>query len=129
MQRALAALGVAVDVVDTQSKPGGGTLPTVTVPSVALRVAHADVDGLGAQLRRFDPPVVTRVADGALWVDLRTVFSDEDAAVQRALAWAMRGGGTDVEDGRRSGATQAGEAVGVGMDRMLDSASREDGPC
>lgn len=156
MARGLAGLGITVDVADTLARPGGGTLPTVTVPSVALRVAHADVDGLGAQLRRFDPPVVTRVAEGALWVDLRTVFPDEDAAVQRALAWALgrvaqpaadRGTrpraeraeaadvaavdaeGPESEGAQTEGADGAGADGEDGMNRRVDPVSTEDGPC
>ncbi len=66
----------------TEAVPGGGTLPTVTIPSHGLRLAgdHA------ASLRDGDRPVVARVEDGATWLDLRTVDPEDDGVVAEALA-------------------------------------------
>ena len=43
--------------------------------------AHA----LAARLRAADPPVLARVAEGRLLLDLRTVFPEQDKALSQAL--------------------------------------------
>ncbi|MEL6982445.1 MAG: L-seryl-tRNA(Sec) selenium transferase, partial [Actinomycetota bacterium] len=55
--------------------PGGGTLPTVTIPSHGLRIEG----DLSTPLRERDRPLVARVEQGATWLDLRTVDEDDDA--------------------------------------------------
>ncbi|MDG2906976.1 MAG: L-seryl-tRNA(Sec) selenium transferase [Acidimicrobiales bacterium] len=68
-------------VVDTMAVPGGGTLPGVEIPSVGLRL-----DGdRRADLRAGTPPVISRVADQATLLDLRTVHPDDDAVLGSAL--------------------------------------------
>ena len=80
--------GSRVAVVDSEARVGGGAAPQVAVPSVALEV---DAGGGGAaedlkrRLRSFDPPVVVRVSDGKVYLDLRAVFPDEDALIIAAL--------------------------------------------
>lgn len=65
--------------------PGGGTLPTVTIPSHGLRI-----DGdLSTPLRERDRPLVARVEQGATWLDLRTVEVDDDAELADAVANAL----------------------------------------
>ena len=75
-----AAAGPAftVEVVDCASQVGSGALPTETIPSagLALRPAGPQASGqalldLAAALRRCPVPIVGRIADGALILDLR----------------------------------------------------------
>lgn len=74
------ALGVGTPI-DTESTPGGGTLPGVEIPSagVALDGDHR------ATLRERDHPVIARVADGRTIVDLRTVDPADDGELAAAL--------------------------------------------
>ena len=69
--------------------PGGGTLPTVTIPSRGLRI-DGDVT---AVLRARPRPLVARVEDGATWIDLRTVDPDDDVELAAAVAAAFGIGG------------------------------------
>ncbi|MDH5291295.1 MAG: L-seryl-tRNA(Sec) selenium transferase, partial [Acidimicrobiia bacterium] len=69
-------------VVDTESVPGGGTLPGVTIPSAGIRLPGDHVDAL----RRRDRPVIARVDSGATFCDLRTVAPADDHALADALA-------------------------------------------
>jgi L-seryl-tRNA(Ser) seleniumtransferase len=66
---------VTLDVVPVASLVGGGTAPGATLPSCALSVRHAvlNAEELLANLRRLDPPIVGRIADDAVLLDLRTV--------------------------------------------------------
>ena len=80
--------GITVDVADGSSAVGGGAAPTVEVPTALLRLRHPRrrPDELARLLRSGDPPIVARVADDALVVDLRTVAPDEEEALLSALA-------------------------------------------
>lgn len=69
-------------VVDTESVPGGGTLPGVTMPSAGIRLPGDHTDAL----RRRARPVIARVENGATICDLRTVSPDDDDALADALA-------------------------------------------
>ncbi len=46
---------------------------------------------LAARLRAGDPPVVGRVEDDAVWLDLRTIDPDDDLALAGALARGLGG--------------------------------------
>ncbi len=81
-----------VTVVRAEGQVGGGTLPTATVPSWAVRVRGIDATTWERRLRAGDPPVVARIKDGALLLDARTVRDDEvlPAATAVAAAWQER---------------------------------------
>jgi L-seryl-tRNA(Ser) seleniumtransferase len=70
--------GFTVEVVDCASQFGSGALPTETIPSAGLALSPADpgssgqaVLDLAAALRHCPVPIVGRIADGALILDLR----------------------------------------------------------
>ena len=79
-------------LVESESAVGGGAAPTVGVPTVAVALdpGPAGADRLAAALRAGSPPVVVRVAEGRLLVDLRTVRPDEEEALLAALTQAAR---------------------------------------
>ena len=74
----------AVEVVDSEASVGGGAFPTARIPSIALAVGGR-ATAIEAALRGGEPPIIGRVADGRLLLDLRTVFPSEDATVKSAL--------------------------------------------
>jgi L-seryl-tRNA(Ser) seleniumtransferase len=76
-----------ISIVPGQSLVGGGSAPTSTLPTFLLAVtAHfLSADELAARLRRNSPPIVARVEDGRVLLDLRTVSEVEDAELVRAL--------------------------------------------
>ncbi|MEM7091994.1 MAG: L-seryl-tRNA(Sec) selenium transferase [Actinomycetota bacterium] len=70
------------EVVDLMSVPGGGTLPTVEIPSAGIRL-----DGDHTRpLREHERPIIARVSEGQTLLDLRTVDPDDDAAIADTLA-------------------------------------------
>jgi L-seryl-tRNA(Ser) seleniumtransferase len=82
-----APAGLRVAVVPCESAVGGGALPTAALPSFAVAVtsdAHA-ADTLDARLRAADPPVIARIADDQLLLDVRTVADSELDAVAAAV--------------------------------------------
>jgi L-seryl-tRNA(Ser) seleniumtransferase len=96
--RVAAALGpaFAVDAVDCASQIGSGALPLETVPSAGLAIRPTAARGAGqaltslaAALRRLPIPVIGRIEEQALILDLRcleneTQFIDNLAALGKA---------------------------------------------
>ncbi len=90
--RLVAAVGsaanVAIETVETRSAVGGGALPLAEPLSYALSVVARDgrsADDLEASLRSNDPPVIGRISDDCLLLDLRTIADDELPLVAAAL--------------------------------------------
>lgn len=77
----LAAAGVSAEAVESTAAVGGGGAPGVDLPSaaVALPAAYA------GPLRAGAVPVVGRVSEGRLLLDLRAVDPADDPAVEAAV--------------------------------------------
>jgi len=69
------------------SAVGGGTAPTSKLKSMLIALAHPQKSAteMEQQLRRSTPPVIARVADDKVLIDLRTVFPDEISSLIAAL--------------------------------------------
>ncbi|MCX4241891.1 L-seryl-tRNA(Sec) selenium transferase [Paraliomyxa miuraensis] len=72
-------------VVDSRATIGGGSLPGDTMDSVALRVPTKAPSRDAKRLRLGDPPVVGRIEDDALLLDLRSVDPHDDERLLHAL--------------------------------------------
>jgi L-seryl-tRNA(Ser) seleniumtransferase len=94
LARALDARAPALRAVvrDDESAVGGGAAPTLGVPTAVVAVTHPRLgpDRLAAALRAGRPPVVVRVAEDRIVIDLRTVRPDEEQILLDALAAAAR---------------------------------------
>jgi L-seryl-tRNA(Ser) seleniumtransferase len=89
--RALAAAAPrSPALVDSESAVGGGAAPTVRCPRWPSPSTPARPDHFASELRRGSPPVVVRVAEDRILVDLRTVRPDEEETLLAALAQAAR---------------------------------------
>ena len=84
--------GFAVDAVKCESEVGSGALPRQTVPSAGLAIRPAARRGAGrtladlaASLRRLPKPVIGRIANDGLVLDLRCL-DDEEAFVANLAA-------------------------------------------
>jgi len=77
-----------VQVVDGQSVIGGGAAPSSTLPTRLLAVAVKGLspDEVLARLRSAQTPVIARVQDGRVLLDLRTVFAGEEPVILAAFA-------------------------------------------
>jgi L-seryl-tRNA(Ser) seleniumtransferase len=80
-------LGFTALVVDGASAVGGGAAPTLEVETALVAVTHAALrpSALLAGLRAGDPPVLARVAEDRLLLDLRTVAPEDDDVLRNAL--------------------------------------------
>jgi len=84
----LAATQIAsAEVLPGQTYVGGGSLPNQALPTmcIALFPHSGSVDQLAATLRRGTPPVVGRIQDGRLLLDLRSVQPRDDIHLVAAV--------------------------------------------
>ena len=80
--------GLRAEVIDGMSTIGGGSASGSALPTrlVALAVDGVSADALESRLRALDPPVVARIQDDRVVLDLRTIEPSEDEAFGRTLA-------------------------------------------
>lgn len=78
---------LSIAVVPVESVVGGGTAPNATLKSfaVSLRHIHLTAADLLASLRGLDPPLVARIFEDAVLLDLRTVHPRYDATLIRLI--------------------------------------------
>jgi L-seryl-tRNA(Ser) seleniumtransferase len=76
-----------VEIVDGESILGGGAAPSSVLPTRLLAVTceGLSADEIASHLRGAEPPIIARVEEGRVLLDLRTVFPEQDAAVATAL--------------------------------------------
>jgi L-seryl-tRNA(Ser) seleniumtransferase len=81
----------SVEMIREQSQVGGGALPLQPVPTwaLAIRPLAATAEALEAALRRLETPIVARIADDWLILDLRTIQADELRAVAQGMTLAL----------------------------------------
>lgn len=81
-----AALGATL--VEGHAQVGGGSLPLVELPTVALAIGTAERPSqhLDEALRNGEPPVIGRIADDRLLLDCRTVLNSDIPALAEALS-------------------------------------------
>ena len=80
-----------VDMVRTIARVGGGAMPGRELESYGVRLAPAavSVDELGRRLRQADPPIIGRIEEGALILDMLTVADDEIGALAAGIKGAI----------------------------------------
>ena len=77
-----------LELRDGQSLIGGGAAPSAVLPTQLIALSHVDLsaDALSGHLRSNAPPIIARVEEGRVLIDLRTVFPGQDAILVTALA-------------------------------------------
>lgn len=87
-QRLQALSHFSVEVLPGESVIGGGAAPAAKLPTELLAIAWSqfDAEALSSRLRAASPlPIITRIAEGKVILDLRTVFPDQDELIAHAL--------------------------------------------
>jgi L-seryl-tRNA(Ser) seleniumtransferase len=79
---------MGVEIIDGESVIGGGAAPSSVLPTrlLAIHCANLSADQLVSRLRQADPPIIARVEEGRVLLDLRTVFTEQDHLITAALA-------------------------------------------
>jgi L-seryl-tRNA(Ser) seleniumtransferase len=91
VRRARARVGageLSFEIVPGESAIGGGSAPTTHPPTALVALTHASLsaDALEARLRQSSPPVVARIMENRVVLDLRTVEPAEELESIEALA-------------------------------------------
>ena len=81
------ASGLSLEVLDGESVIGGGAAPSAVLPTrlLAITCEGSSADELSSSLRFADPPIIARVEEGRVLLDLRTVFPEQDEAIVKTL--------------------------------------------
>jgi L-seryl-tRNA(Ser) seleniumtransferase len=79
---------IKAGLIDGESLIGGGSAPSSVLPTrlIAITAKNLSANELAARLRRSDPPVIARVEDGQVLIDLRTVSPAQDEVLRKILA-------------------------------------------
>jgi L-seryl-tRNA(Ser) seleniumtransferase len=77
-----------VDVISSEARAGGGSLPQAPLPSraLALTVPPLAPQDLEARLHQAGAPIIGRVEHGVVLLDLRTLLPGDQEAIMAALA-------------------------------------------
>ena len=77
-----------IAVIDGVSRTGGGSSPTGERPTrlLSVRGPTGDAGPIERSLRLGDPPIIGRIHEGNLLIDLRTVLPDQDRLIAERLA-------------------------------------------
>jgi L-seryl-tRNA(Ser) seleniumtransferase len=79
--------GLQASLRDGQSVIGGGSTPGQSLPTVLVVVEHSQLSAqkLEERLRRNSPPIISRLEQDQLVLDLRTVFEGQEQIILSAL--------------------------------------------
>jgi L-seryl-tRNA(Ser) seleniumtransferase len=75
------------ETVTGESAIGGGSAPTSRLPTTLISLTH-DVltpNQIETALRLSDPPIIARIVDDRVLLDLRTVFPSQESAIEAAV--------------------------------------------
>ncbi|MFI5312028.1 MAG: L-seryl-tRNA(Sec) selenium transferase [Gemmatimonadales bacterium] len=86
---ALSARGLAARAVRTEATVGGGAFPTARLASTAVALDADSATDTEAQLRAAPVPVVGRIADGRVLLDLRGMAPQDDDELITLVAAAL----------------------------------------
>jgi len=75
------------EMIDGESLLGGGSAPSAVLPTtlIALTCHSLSADQLASRLRGSDPPVIGRLEEGRVLLDLRAVFPEQDEVLSQVL--------------------------------------------
>ena len=75
------------EITDGFSVVGGGAAPGVQLPTLLISIAHGSLSApdIEKALRASEPPVIARIEDDKVFLDLRTVRKDEEAELLEVL--------------------------------------------
>ncbi|HEY8806395.1 MAG TPA: L-seryl-tRNA(Sec) selenium transferase [Candidatus Limnocylindria bacterium] len=85
----LEAAGIVAAVIETTSTVGGGSLPEETQPSRGVALSATSAAKAVGALRHADPPVIARIIDDRVVLDLRSVLPEQDDLLARAVIGAL----------------------------------------
>lgn len=87
----LAESGVRSTVVETTALAGGGSAPEEELKSFGVRLEFPmSASEIALKLRKADPPIIGRIIDDRVVLDLKSVFKEEDSLICETVARMLR---------------------------------------
>lgn len=82
----------SIHLKEENSQVGGGALPLQNLPTwvLVLRPVKISANELDLTLRQSDPPIITRIKDEEVLLDLRTVFPKDERALLQGIRQALK---------------------------------------
>ena len=79
---------LSAEAVQTIARLGGGSAPLREIESWGVRLRSGDADALAARLRGYERPIIARIEDDAVILDLRCILPEHDELLVRAVTEA-----------------------------------------
>jgi L-seryl-tRNA(Ser) seleniumtransferase len=78
---------ITVEAIKSESAVGGGSAPTSSLATIAIAVAGESLtpNQIADNLRQWNPPIIARIAEDRVLIDLRTVARTEEIEIEKAL--------------------------------------------
>jgi L-seryl-tRNA(Ser) seleniumtransferase len=86
--KSLGADGIAAEVRDSEASVGAGAFPDTGIPSCSVALS-GEANAIEAKLRAHGTPVIGRISEGTLHLDLRSVDPELDADLIDAIRAAL----------------------------------------
>ena len=84
----LTEAGIAAEIVPTEGRVGGGSVPNQSLPSYAVAL-DGNVEALEEKLRSGVQPIIGRIHEGRYLLDVRTLFEADFPVIVDALREAV----------------------------------------
>jgi L-seryl-tRNA(Ser) seleniumtransferase len=78
-------MGYNVSVVDSEATIGGGAFPDSKIDSIAISINDVNPNELDKKLRGLGTPIVGRIVDNTLLLDMRTIPAIYDDMLYSSL--------------------------------------------
>ncbi len=87
---------IEISVEKERSQIGGGSLPGVSLETAVIKISsrHYSPAEISSVLRRCQPPIIARISDEKVILDLRTVQPSDDEVLIAQITAAFAGGDT-----------------------------------
>lgn len=97
--------GFLAEVVETEAQIGGGSTPNLFLQdyAVAIKGKKITLDGIERHLRRYEVPVITRIKNDRILIDMRTVTEEELEIIAEALAFVEKNAARSESAGTEEG--------------------------
>ena len=86
LRQLLHSRGVDAEVVETRGQVGGGAMPLAEPVSFACALRRGEPTVLRERLRQAEPPVIARISEERVLLDVRCLTDDELDPLARAVA-------------------------------------------
>ncbi|HVI71640.1 MAG TPA: hypothetical protein VM656_09160, partial [Pyrinomonadaceae bacterium] len=79
--------GVVLELIAGESTVGGGAGPTSNLPTTLIAISHPNktAQEIERHLRTASPPIISRISEGKVLLDLRTVFPEQLETLSSAV--------------------------------------------